>query len=370
MSFPKIPNITPLISVTTGQTVPLLLASIALEELSLAHIMNAEAEKLQLALGTLAGTRVTFSPAVVSLSNLFDLDTSVQRTLRDVIKKEMLLEFKFENVFDLIPFAQPQFSPQTFTFSFTGALQSVVVPAGATSARILAIGAAGGGPTPATRGNGASIMGDFPVTPGDTLTVLVGGMGTTGTSTGGGGGGSFVGAGTGFTAFSPGTLLVAAGGGGSAGDNTGGVNANATSTNGANGLPAGAGVGGMAGSGGTGGNTPGQGGGGGGAGVNAAPGGNGGNGLPVGPGGIGGMSITTGTPPAGGGAGGGGGTGGSGGFGGGGGGGSGSGGGGGGGFSGGGGGGTGGGYLGAAAVAAAVHLMAARTRLILLVSDR
>jgi hypothetical protein len=101
LSFPNIPNITPTISVTVGQTVPLLLASIALEELALAHIINAEAEKIQFVLGTL-DTGTTLSPPVVTLSNLFALDASVQRTLRDVIKKEMLLEFKFENILDLI----------------------------------------------------------------------------------------------------------------------------------------------------------------------------------------------------------------------------------------------------------------------------
>ncbi|WP_307852050.1 hypothetical protein [Neobacillus rhizophilus] len=81
----------------------MLLASVALEELALAHLLNAEAEKLQFVLGTITPTRTTFSPAVVSLSNLIDLDTSVQRTIRDMIKKEMLLEFKFENILDLIP---------------------------------------------------------------------------------------------------------------------------------------------------------------------------------------------------------------------------------------------------------------------------
>ncbi|MFF2290441.1 hypothetical protein [Peribacillus butanolivorans] len=102
MSFPNIPNITPLISVTTQQTIPLLLSSIALEELALAHIINAEAEKLQFVLGTLGGATTTFSPAVVSVNDLLTVDASVQRTLRDVIKKEMLLQFKFENVLDLI----------------------------------------------------------------------------------------------------------------------------------------------------------------------------------------------------------------------------------------------------------------------------
>lgn len=102
MSFPIIPNITPTISLTTSQTIPLLLASIAFEELALAHLTNAEAEKLQLILGTLAPTTTTFTPATVSLSGLLGANANVQRTLRDVIMKEMLLEFKFENVLDLI----------------------------------------------------------------------------------------------------------------------------------------------------------------------------------------------------------------------------------------------------------------------------
>ncbi|WP_353957737.1 hypothetical protein [Peribacillus sp. NJ4] len=113
MSFPNIPNITPTISVTVEQTIPLLLSSIALEELALAHIINAEAEKLQFVLGTLP-TGTALSPAVVSLAELFAVDSSVQRTLRDVIKKEMLLEFKFENVLDLIGTLPPVIS--TFLF--------------------------------------------------------------------------------------------------------------------------------------------------------------------------------------------------------------------------------------------------------------
>lgn len=115
MSFPNIPNITPLISVTVGQTIPLLLSSIALEELALSHIMNAEAEKLQFTLGTLDSS-VALSPGEVSLSDLLAVDASVQRTLRDVIKKEMLLEFKFENVLDLLA-TLPTCTPSTATFS-------------------------------------------------------------------------------------------------------------------------------------------------------------------------------------------------------------------------------------------------------------
>lgn len=47
MSMPTIPDIKPKIEISFEETIKLLLVSVALEELSLAHIMNAEAEKIQ-----------------------------------------------------------------------------------------------------------------------------------------------------------------------------------------------------------------------------------------------------------------------------------------------------------------------------------
>jgi hypothetical protein len=100
MSQANIPNITPIISVTLGQTIPLLLASIALEEIALAHIMNAEAEKIQFVLGTLS-TQNVLIPSSITISNLLTINQSVSQTLKDVIKKEMLLQFKLESVLKL-----------------------------------------------------------------------------------------------------------------------------------------------------------------------------------------------------------------------------------------------------------------------------
>jgi len=195
LSFPNIPNITPLISITTEQTIPLLSSSIALEELALAHIMNAEAEKLQFALGTL-DTEVTLSPAEVSLGDLLNVNASVQRTIRDVIKKEMLLEFKFDNVLNLIGIILPPVS-QVFDFSFTGAVQEFVVPNNVSRIRIEVWGAQGG-PDRFPGGLGGYAFGEIDVTPGETLFIFVGGRvpicaegGTGGGFNGGGDAGTF-----------------------------------------------------------------------------------------------------------------------------------------------------------------------------------
>lgn len=99
MSFPNIPNVTPSIDIDRTDVINLLLASIAFEELGLAHIINAEAEKIQAVIGTL-GTNV---PPATSVAELLLINESVNATLKTVIKKEMLLQFKLENVLDIPP---------------------------------------------------------------------------------------------------------------------------------------------------------------------------------------------------------------------------------------------------------------------------
>ena len=99
MSFPNIPNVTPDIDLNRDDVINLLLASIAFEELGLAHIINAEAEKIQFVLGTLPGEILV---PQATLDDLLDINRAVERVLRDVIKKEMLLQFKLEDVINLI----------------------------------------------------------------------------------------------------------------------------------------------------------------------------------------------------------------------------------------------------------------------------
>jgi len=92
MSMPELPDFSPHINIDRDDAINLLLTSIALEELSLAHIMNAEGEKLQKVIGDEDST----------FDVLMEANRSVEKMLRNVIKKEMLLQFKLEDVIELI----------------------------------------------------------------------------------------------------------------------------------------------------------------------------------------------------------------------------------------------------------------------------
>ena len=106
MSVPTVPNINPEINLPRHAVINLLLASIAFEELGLAHLINAEAEKIQSVLGTLQcnndqntnGNHVVKDPSIEDLERI---DRIVRKVLQDIIKKEMLLQFKLENVLQI-----------------------------------------------------------------------------------------------------------------------------------------------------------------------------------------------------------------------------------------------------------------------------
>jgi hypothetical protein len=104
MSVPTVPNISPEINLPRHQVINLLLASIAFEELGLAHLINAEAEKIQSVLGTLHKDQNTDGNNTVnnpSVEDLERIDKVVRKVLQDIIKKEMLLQFKLENVLQI-----------------------------------------------------------------------------------------------------------------------------------------------------------------------------------------------------------------------------------------------------------------------------
>lgn len=93
MSQANIPNITPTITIGLEDAINLLLVSVALEELGVSHIINAEAEKLQYTLGTIPGIS---TPATIS--DLLAINSSIKDTIVESIKLEIVLEKKLEAV--------------------------------------------------------------------------------------------------------------------------------------------------------------------------------------------------------------------------------------------------------------------------------
>ncbi len=95
MSLPNIPNITPIITIDREEALTMLLASIALEEMGLAHIINAEGEKIQYVLNTEINKSV-------SIQEIQEINQGVERVIRSTTKLQMLLQEKLENIISLI----------------------------------------------------------------------------------------------------------------------------------------------------------------------------------------------------------------------------------------------------------------------------
>ncbi|MEC2021590.1 hypothetical protein P9F22_02790 [Bacillus amyloliquefaciens] len=89
MSLPNIPNITPDITLSRCETLNLLLSSVALEEIGLSHILQAEAERIQTFLGASGDP---------SLGELSAINRSTERLLRTVMKSQLLLQTKLEDI--------------------------------------------------------------------------------------------------------------------------------------------------------------------------------------------------------------------------------------------------------------------------------
>ncbi len=88
----SMPNISPS-STTPCQVIVDLLESIALQEAGLAHIINAEGEKIQQVLDMAKA-----ECSDVTVADLIAVNQAVNDTLTKVIKLEMVLEFKLEEI--------------------------------------------------------------------------------------------------------------------------------------------------------------------------------------------------------------------------------------------------------------------------------
>ena len=100
MSMPNIPDINPVIGIDIDDSINMLISSIALEEIGLSHIINAEAEKIQYVLGTLDTTHDISGYKLHSIDDLLRVNRSIDKTLREVLKNQMILHMKFEDTIE------------------------------------------------------------------------------------------------------------------------------------------------------------------------------------------------------------------------------------------------------------------------------
>ena len=142
------------------------------------------------------------------------------------MNKLFLIVFYIISFLSFVRFNNSFGQSTTENFNFTGSSQSWTVPPCVTSVAVSVSGASGGG---TAGGLGATITGNITVTPGDVITIQVGGTGT-GTNATYGGGGSGQISGIGFPSFAGGgassislngtVIIVAGGGGGTGGGDT------------------------------------------------------------------------------------------------------------------------------------------------------
>ena len=92
---------------TREEALTMIIASIAMEELALSHILNAEGEKLQYILGTLPGTSPCTCP-----QDVLTVNKSVTALVEAVTQNQILLRNKLAQVLEFCPHPPPPCKPE------------------------------------------------------------------------------------------------------------------------------------------------------------------------------------------------------------------------------------------------------------------
>ena len=100
MSMPSFPKNGA--NMTREEALTMIIASIAMEELALSHILNAEGEKLQYILGTLPGASPWACP-----QDVLAVNKSVTALVEAVSQNQMLLKNKLDQVLQFCPVPPP-----------------------------------------------------------------------------------------------------------------------------------------------------------------------------------------------------------------------------------------------------------------------
>ncbi len=101
MSMPSFPKVDP--PIQREDAVNQILSSIAMEELGLSHILNAEGEKLQYILGTIPG--LSGPPATVS--DVLAANESVRSMLETAVQNQLFLKSKMQGALAAAPMQGP-----------------------------------------------------------------------------------------------------------------------------------------------------------------------------------------------------------------------------------------------------------------------
>ena len=94
MSLPSFPKVDP--PIQRDDAVNQILSSIAMEELGLSHILNAEGEKMQYILGTLPG----LSGPAATVKDVLNANESVRSLLETAVQNQLFLKAKMQGALD------------------------------------------------------------------------------------------------------------------------------------------------------------------------------------------------------------------------------------------------------------------------------
>jgi len=94
--MPKFPTD---VNITRDDAINQILSSIAMEELALSHVLNAEGEKLQYILGTLEGST---PPEPATIDQVLKANDSVRRLLEAVTYQQMFLKAKMADALEAV----------------------------------------------------------------------------------------------------------------------------------------------------------------------------------------------------------------------------------------------------------------------------
>ena len=97
MSMPTFP--TNMNTPTLEEALSQIISSIAMEELGLSHVINAEGEKIQYILGTLEGAT---PPTPATIDDVLKVNDSVQKMLETISYNQLFLKAKLSQALDAL----------------------------------------------------------------------------------------------------------------------------------------------------------------------------------------------------------------------------------------------------------------------------